>query len=109
MTLFGVALSGVGLFISSISETQQQAFLGVFAFMAPAIMLSGFVAPVENMPKFFQYLAYCNPLTYLISIVKGCFLRGYHFHDAWSCILPLMAIAVITLSSSLYLFRRHIA
>lgn len=106
---YGLALAGVGLFISSISSTQQQAFLGVFAFMAPAVNLSGYVAPIENMPLFFRVLAYMNPLTYCINIVKGVFLKSYGFMDALPDLGPLLLIAFGTLSLALYMFRRHIA
>ena len=106
---YGLALAGVGLFISSISSTQQQAFLGVFAFMVPAVNLSGYVAPIENMPLFFKVLAYMNPLTYCINIVKGVFLKSYGFLDALPDLWPLLLIAIGTLSLALYMFRRHIA
>ncbi len=109
LTSYGLALAGVGLFISSISSTQQQAFLGVFAFMVPAVNLSGYVAPIENMPLFFQALAYMNPLTYCINIVKGVFLKSYGFMDGWPDLLPLLVISLGTLSLALYMFRRHIA
>jgi len=109
LVCYGLALAGVGLFISSISATQQQAFLGVFAFMAPAVNLSGYVAPIENMPLFFRILAYMNPLTYCINIVKGVFLKSYHFMDALPDLGPLLLIALGTLSLALYMFRRHIA
>jgi ABC-2 type transport system permease protein len=109
MVFYGLALAGVGLFISSISENQQQAFLGVFAFMAPAVMLSGYVAPIENMPRFFQWVAVCDPLSYFIPILKGCFLKDFGFRDAWHLLWPLLAIALVTLSTALRLFRRHIA
>jgi len=109
LVCYGLALAGVGLFISSISETQQQAFLGVFAFMVPATTLSGYISPIENMTVFFRILAYINPLTYCIRIVKGAFLKGFGFADAWTAIGPLLLISFCTLSIALYLFRRHIA
>jgi len=109
LVCYGLALAGVGLFISSISSTQQQAFLGVFAFMAPAVNLSGYVAPIENMPFFFQVLAYMNPLTYCINIIKGVFLKSYGFSDALPDLWPLLLIAFGTLSLALTMFRRHIA
>jgi ABC-2 type transport system permease protein len=109
MFCYGLALAGIGLFISSVSSNQQQAFLGVFAFMSPAVMLSGYVAPVENMPLFFQVLARMNPLTYFIPIAKGSFLRAYGFSEAWPFLWPLLGVAACTLAAALYLFRRHIA
>ncbi|WP_234920272.1 ABC transporter permease, partial [Aeromonas veronii] len=71
---YGLALAGIGLFISSLCTTQQQAFLGVFCFMVPAVILSGYVSPVENMPTLFQWLAAIDPLTHFIVLLKGVFL-----------------------------------
>jgi ABC-2 type transport system permease protein len=109
LVAYGLALAGVGLFISSVSETQQQAFLGVFAFMVPAITLSGYISPIENMALFFRVLAYMNPLTYCIRIVKGVFLKGFGFADAWLSIGVLLLITICTMSLSLVMFRRHVA
>lgn len=106
---YGLALSGIGLFISSLSSTQQQAFLGVFCFMVPAVILSGYVTPIENMPTVLQWFAAINPLTYCILIVKGVFLKGLGFAGAWAYLWPLLLIALCTLSLALRLFRRHIA
>lgn len=109
LVCYGLALAGIGLFISSICATQQQAFLGVFAFMSPAVMLSGYVAPIENMPGFFQVIARMNPLSYFIPILKGTFMKHYAFGDAWSQLWPLLLIAACTLSVTLVMFRRHTA
>ncbi|MEN3031997.1 ABC transporter permease [Chromobacterium amazonense] len=108
MASYGLALAGVGLFISSLSRTQQQAFLGVFSFMVPAVILSGYVSPIENMPEALQWLALLNPLSYFIPILKGTFLKGYGFADAWPWLLPLWLIALLTLSLALWCFRRHV-
>lgn len=109
IVFFGLALAGIGLFISSISANQQQAFLGVFSFMAPAVLLSGYVSPIENMPLIFQWIARMNPLSYLVPLSKGLFLKGFGFGDAWPFLWPMLVIATCTLSVSLALFRRHIA
>jgi ABC-2 type transport system permease protein len=106
---YGLALSGVGLFISSLSSTQQQAFLGVFCFMVPAVILSGYVTPIENMPAVLQWIAAINPLTYFILILKGVFLKGLGFAGAWPYLWPLLLIAAANLLLALALFRRHIA
>lgn len=106
---YGLALVGVGLFISSISSTQQQAFLGVFAFVSPAIMLSGLVAPVENMPWALRMVSHANPLTHFIVNLKGVFLKGYGLAEAWPNLWPQLLIAVITLVMAYWMFRRHIA
>ena len=106
---YGMALAGIGLFISSICMTQQQAFFGVFTFMSPAILLSGYVGPIENMPMLLRGVAWINPLTHTILITKGVFLKGFGFTQAWPYLLPLLAVAVCTLSAALTMFRRHIA
>lgn len=106
---YGLALSGVGLFISSLCANQQQAFLGVFCFMVPAVIVSGYVSPIENMPLPFQALAWINPLTYFILILKGIFLKGFGFAACWPFLWPLLLFALCNLAAALYLFRRHIA
>jgi ABC-2 type transport system permease protein len=109
MFCYGLALSGVGLFISSISSTQQQAFLGVFAFMVPATMLSGYVAPIENMPLVLQWLAQIDPMSYCVPIIKGVFLKNFQWADCWPRLWPMLGIAFFTLTVALRMFRRHIA
>ena len=66
---------GLGLFISALSMTQQQAILGAFLFLVPAMLLSGFATPIENMPGWLQPVTYINPLRYFLVIVKGVFLK----------------------------------
>jgi ABC-2 type transport system permease protein len=109
LVCYGMALAGIGLFISSICTTQQQAFFGVFTFMSPAVLLSGYVSPIENMPLALRCLAWINPLTHTILIMKGVFLKGFGFAQAWPYLWPLLAIAFCTLSAALTMFRRHIA
>ena len=106
---YGMSLAGIGLFISSICMTQQQAFFGVFTFMSPAVLLSGYVSPIENMPLALRALAWANPLTHIILVVKGVFLKGFGFTQAWPHLWPLLLIAFCTLSAALAMFRRHIA
>lgn len=88
---------GVGLFISSVCANQQQAILGAFAFMMPAILLSGFVSPVEDMPVFLQYLTYANPIRFFIKIGNGLFLKDVGVTDIWPELVPLSVIAAVTL------------
>jgi ABC-2 type transport system permease protein len=109
MIFFGLSLAGFGLFISAMCETQQQAFLGVFSFMVPAVMLSGFVAPIENMPFVFRCLAWVDPLSHFIVIVKGLFLKGYDIGLIWPNLWPLLLITVLTMSAGYWMFRRRIA
>ena len=74
--LFLLTTLGAGLFISTISHTQQQAMMSSFFFSMPAFMLSGFTFPIRNMPEVVQYLTYLNPLRYFMEIVRGIFLKG---------------------------------
>ncbi|MCL1907748.1 MAG: ABC transporter permease [Holophagaceae bacterium] len=108
MVIYGIALSGVGLFISSICSTQQQAFLGLFAFMIPAMMLSGFVAPIENMPRFLQLLSKGNPISYFIPTLKGLFLKQFALTDVLPLMWPMLLIAFFTFSAGLWMFKRNV-
>ncbi|MFM5094111.1 ABC transporter permease [Aeromonas rivipollensis] len=109
MVCYGLALAGIGLFVSSLCSTQQQAFLGVFSFMVPAVILSGYVSPIENMPLLFQWLAAVDPLSHFILLLKGVFLKDLGWSAAWPLLWPLLAIASVSLSLALAMFRRHIA
>ena len=100
MVCYGLALAGIGLFVSSLCSTQQQAFLGVFSFMVPAVILFGYVSPIENMPLLFQWLA---------AVLKGVLLTHLGWSAAWPLLWPLLAIAGVSLSLALAMFRRHIA
>jgi ABC-2 type transport system permease protein len=106
---YALSLAGFGLFISSLCQTQQQAFLGVFSFMVPAVMLSGLVAPVENMPPGFRLLAWIDPLSHFIAIVKGLFLKGFDLALVWPNLWPLVLTAAFTMSLGYWMFRRRIA
>lgn len=99
---------GVGLFISSLSKTQQQAILGAFLFMVPATLLSGFATPIENMPEWLQPLTYINPLRYFLVIVKGVFLKDIPLSEIARNTLPMAIIAAFTLAIAAWLFRRRL-
>jgi len=105
---FILSIVGFGLFISSLSKTQQQAIFGVFLFMVPLITLSGYAAPIENMPEWLQYLTYLNPLKYFLVISKGIFLKDIPFTDVWANTWPLILIGVSTLSFASWFFRKRI-
>ncbi|MCX6873101.1 MAG: ABC transporter permease [Verrucomicrobia bacterium] len=109
MFFYALALVGVGLFISSISKTQQQAFLGAFVFMVPAILLSGYTAPVENMPLWLQHLTWVNPVRHFVEVVKGVFLKDASFGRVLGLVLPLVVISSATLSLAALMFRRKTA
>jgi ABC-2 type transport system permease protein len=104
---FLAAVIGVGLFISSLATTQQQAILGAFLFMAPAVLLSGFATPIDNMPAWLQHITLANPLRHFLVIVRGVFLKGMTFTDVAQNTVPLVLIAIVTLSAAAWLFRRR--
>jgi ABC-2 type transport system permease protein len=101
------AVVGLGLFISSLCATQQQAILGAFLFITPAVLLSGFATPIENMPEWLQPLTLINPLRYFLVIVRGVFLKALPASEIARNTWPLFAIACVTLSSAAWLFRRR--
>lgn len=103
-----LAIVGVGLFISSICKTQQQAILGVFTFQMPAVLLSGFISPIADMPVFLQYATYLNPLRFYMIITKGLFLKGMSFGDVVQNLIPLILIAALTLSMANWMFKRKL-
>jgi ABC-2 type transport system permease protein len=107
MIFYILALAGFGLLISSICATQQQAFLGVFSFMMPAVLLSGFPSPVENMPRWLQYVDWLNPLRHFIVIVKGVFLKDLSLAALLPSLWPLLVIATLTLAAADWMFRRR--
>jgi len=109
MFFYALALVGVGLFISSISKTQQQAFLGAFVFMVPAILLSGYTAPVENMPLWLQRVTWINPVRHFVEIVKGVFLKDASYGRVCSLVWPLIVIGLGTLTLAALMFRRKAA
>ncbi|HQF41449.1 MAG TPA: ABC transporter permease [Ignavibacteriaceae bacterium] len=100
--LFVLSNLGIGLFISTVSKTQQQAMMAsVFAVMMPMIYLSGFAFPIENMPQFFQYITYAIPLRYFITILRGVVLKGIGISSLWveTLILFGMGVSLLIISS----------
>lgn len=109
MLIYGLSLVGFGLLISSLCATQQQAFIGVFVFLMPAILLSGYVSPVENMPQWLQDLTWANPIRHFTDITKQIYLKGADFNVVWRSLWPLLAITATTGSAAYLMFRRNIA
>ncbi|WP_410013883.1 ABC transporter permease [Sodalis sp. C49] len=109
MLIYGLSLVGFGLLISSLCSTQQQAFIGVFVFIMPAILLSGYVAPVENMPSWLQTLTWVNPVRHFTDIIKEIYLKDADFAIIWHSLWPLLAITATTGSAAYWMFRRKIA
>jgi ABC-2 type transport system permease protein len=108
LLVFLLAVIGVALFISSLVANQQQAMMGIMVFMMPAMLLSGFASPVQNMPWWLQPVAMINPLTHFMVIMRGVFLRDMPFWLVAQRIWPMALIAVVTLSAAAWLFRRRV-
>ncbi len=107
LVVFLLAVIGVGLFISSLVSNQQQAMMGIMVFMMPAMMLSGFTSPVQNMPAWLQPIAMANPLVHMIVILRGVFLRDMPFGVVAERLWPMALIAVVTLTAAAWLFQRR--
>ncbi len=108
MLIFTCSIVGVGLFISSLSVTQQQAILGAYVFMSPAILLSGFATPIENMPEWLQPFTLLDPLRHFLVIAKGIFLKAMPAHIVLDNTWPMAVIAVFTLTGAVWFFRRRL-
>ncbi len=106
--LFLLSTLGVGLFVSTISQTQQQAMMVSFFFFMPGFMLSGFAFPIRNMPVLIQYLTYLNPIRYFIEIVRGLFLKGAGVVILWPQMLSLLAFGVVILGLSASRFHKRL-
>jgi drug efflux transport system permease protein len=102
-----LAVIGVGLFVSSMAKTQQQAVLGTFIFMVPSMLLSGFASPIENMPDWLQTATHINPIRYYIVIVKGIFLKDLPAELVFANVWPMAIIGLVTLSAATWLFRHR--
>lgn len=106
---FLLATVGIGLMISSLAVTQQQGLLGVFLFMVPAIVLSGFATPIANMPQAVQYITLLDPLRYFLIVLRGSFLEGAGASLFWPQYWPLAAIGIVSMIVAGRLFRRRLS
>jgi ABC-2 type transport system permease protein len=107
-TIFLLTSLGAGLFLSTISHTQQQANMMSFFFSSPAFMLSGFNFPIRNMPASVQYLTLLNPLRYFMEIVRGVFLKGVGVQVLWPQIAALFVYGVLILWFSALRFHKSL-
>ena len=106
--LFLMTSLGIGLFISTISNTQQQAMMSSFFFSMPAFMLSGFTFPIRNMPASIQAIAYLNPVMYFMEIVRGIFLKGAGVATLWPQMVVLAVFGVAILWLSAWRFHKRL-
>ncbi|MDL2207215.1 ABC transporter permease [Desulfovibrio sp. OttesenSCG-928-M14] len=108
LLLFILSIVGLGLFISAIAKTQQQGILGAFIILVPAVCLSGYASPVENMPEWLQSATWFNPLKHAIITFKGLFLKDLPFADVWENTWPLLIIGSVSLLLSGWFFSRKL-
>ncbi len=106
MFCFLLATVGIGLMLSSLAMTQQQGLLGVFLFMVPAIVLSGFATPIANMPSVVQYITLLDPLRYFLIVLRATFLEGAGVSLLWAQYWPLVVLGIASLFVAGKLFRR---
>jgi len=106
--LFLLSTLGIGLFISTISATQQQAMMTTFFFIVPFFMLSGFVFPIANMPDVVQWLTYLDPLRYMIVIIRGIFLKGVGLPELWPQYLGLTILGTAVFAGAVGRFRKRV-
>lgn len=99
--LFMLSTMGIGLFISTISSTKQQAMMTAFFFVLPFFMLSGFVFPISNMPQVVQWLTYLNPLRFFLVIIRNIFLKGVGFDVLWPQYLALTILGSIVFTGAI--------
>jgi ABC-2 type transport system permease protein len=109
MGLYVMTTLGVGLLISTVSNTQQQAMISTFFFFFPSLLLSGFIFPIESMPKVIQIVTYFNPLRYLLVIIRGIFLKGTGVTILWPQMVALALIGLATLTIASKRFRKTLA
>lgn len=104
--LFLMSTLGFGLFISTISQTQQQAMMSAFFFIFPAMLLSGFAFPIENMPVTVQWLTYLNPLRYYLIVIRSVFQKGVGIDILWPQLACLAVLGAVILGFAIERFRK---
>ncbi|MDH5202208.1 MAG: ABC transporter permease [Nitrospirota bacterium] len=106
--IYLLSVLGIGLFISTVSKTQQQALMATFLFFAPAVLLSGFIFPIENMPEIIQYGTYLIPLRYFLVILRGIFLKGVGIDILWPQMIALFILGIVVLTISSLRFKKRL-
>ncbi|AOB29799.1 antibiotic ABC transporter permease [Bordetella sp. H567] len=109
LLLFTIAIVGLGLSISALSASMQQAMLYTFVLLMPLVLLSGLTTPVRNMPPGFQIATYANPLRFAVDLVRSVYLEGAGMTAVWHDLLPFAGIAAVTLPLAAWLFRHRLA
>ncbi len=100
---------GIGLFISTISSTQQEANMSVFLFYMPTVLLSGFSYPISNMPRVIQWFTIFNPMRYFMVVIRSIFLKGVGIKVLWPQLWPLFIIGIVVIAFSSLRFRKGLS
>ena len=100
---------GIGLSISALSVSMQQAMLYTFLLIMPLMLLSGLMSPVSNMPRVLQIATYANPLRFGMDLVRRVYLEGAGLHEVAFDFVPLLCVAGVTLPLAAWLFRNRLA
>ena len=106
--LFLITSLGIGLLASTIANTQQEAMITVFATMLPAIMLSGYLFPIEAMPRWLQWISAAIPLTYYLKIIRALLLKGVGVGSLQTEILALIFFAIVLIGAASLRFRKRL-
>ncbi|MBN1850115.1 MAG: ABC transporter permease [Deltaproteobacteria bacterium] len=106
--LFLLSSLGIGLFISTLSDTQQQAMMTTFFFIMPFFMLSGLIFPIANMPQMIQWFTYLNPLRYFLVIIRGIFIKGVGLEVLWPQFAALTIIGILVFAGAVHFFRKRL-
>ena len=107
--VFLLTTLGIGLLLSTVSTTQQQAMMGTFFFYLPAVLLSGFMFPIANMPSAVQWLTLANPLRYFLVILRGVFLKGIGLDVLWPHFAVLAGMGLLVLAVATSRFKKTLA
>ena len=108
MFIFVCSIVGIGLFLSSLCKTQQQALLAVYVFMSTAVILSGFATPIDNMPLWLQKFTVINPLRFFLIITRGIFLKALPFQYVLQNLYPIAISAIINLFVAHWFFKKRL-
>ena len=106
--LFLVCMLGVGLLISTVSSTQQQAMVTAFFFIMPAITFSGFGFPISTMPQWLQYMTYASPLRYFLVVLRGSYLKGVGMDILWPQMAAMAGLGIVLLLLAIFRFRKSL-
>ncbi len=106
--LFLMCMLGVGLLISTVCSTQQQAMVTAFFFLMPAITFSGFGFPISAMPEWLQHVTYADPLRYFLEVIRGVYLKGVGLDVLWPQMCSMAGLAILLLSVAVLRFQKSL-